>query len=308
MTTEPQEVDVSTFTISYDGEALADHRMPVRELAPALLALGEAFDRASVIVNEDRVRVTLDIRATEAGSFDIDLVLTALVTGAVPLLSSPGLTAALNLKDLFFDNGLFSLIRFLGNQSPRSVERTGTTVTITNVNGDVNVYNGNVYRLSEDRTIRRLLPDVVHPLTRDGVDTFLVREGAETLEVVDKDDVPSFALGAPESDGATNREFMQRGVFLQPMATRLKGRGQWRLTDGSRTNSYEMADALFREEVEGGLRVGAKDTLVCDVTVQQTLTDEGVISTRYRVDRVTQHIAYTGGARQLSLDDPASPR
>lgn len=305
MTTQPQG-ETYTFTLAYDGAALADHRMPVRELAPALLALGEAFDRANAIVNEDRAQVSLDVRATEAGSFEIDLVYTLLITGAVPLLTGPGLTAALNLKDLLFDNGLFSLIRRLNNRPPEVIERNENNVTIRDVNGNVNVYNINVLRLSEDRTMRTLVREVIEPVTRDGVDVLQVREGNETLETVRKDDIPAFEVDPPEPDGTAASEFTLRGVFLQPAATRLVGRGLWRLRDGGKTNSYEMADPAFRREVEGGLRVGAKDTLVCDVTVQQTLNDDGVISARYRVDRVSQHIPYTG-PQQLRLSDGATP-
>lgn len=158
MTTEPRGATY-TFTLAYDGEALADHRMPVRELAPALLALGEAFDRANALVNEDRAQVSLDVRATEAGSFDIDLILTVLATGAVPLLSGPGITAVLNLKEILFDNGLFSLIRRLDNRPVEIVERTENTTTI-NINGDVHVYNADVLRLYEDRTMRRLSREI----------------------------------------------------------------------------------------------------------------------------------------------------
>jgi hypothetical protein len=47
----------SEFSVVYDGEALAENLMDVRDLAPALLALGEAFEIANGVLNGDRTAV-----------------------------------------------------------------------------------------------------------------------------------------------------------------------------------------------------------------------------------------------------------
>ena len=47
------------------GPALRDNRMEVRELAPALLALGDLVREANVVANPDQPPVSLQIRATE---------------------------------------------------------------------------------------------------------------------------------------------------------------------------------------------------------------------------------------------------
>ncbi len=292
MTSEPSQ-ETTTFVLSYDGDALTDHRMPVREFAPALLAVSDAFERANRLLNEDRAEVTLDVHGTHAGSFEVELLLTAIGSAAVPMLTGQGVTAAINLKTVFFDNGLFSMLKRLRGVRPEVVERSGPEVMIS-AGGDVYYYNQSVVTLYDDRQMRHLARQVTQPLLRDGVDTLSVRDSGGVLETVREDDVGSFVVGSSgHSDDSTTREFTQRGLFLQPAVTRLVGRGRWRLTDGAKTNSYDMADEAFRKRVEEGLRVGARDTLDCDVTVEQALGRDGTIEARYRVDRVNRHIPYS---------------
>ena len=55
------------FTIVFDGEALQDHTMDVRDLAPALLSLSQLFDETSRLLYGDKVDVRLHVKAVESG-------------------------------------------------------------------------------------------------------------------------------------------------------------------------------------------------------------------------------------------------
>jgi hypothetical protein len=97
----------ATLTIVYDGPALREHAMDVRDLAPAMLGLGQLLDAANAALNGDSARVRVQAKATEPGCFQITFeVIQTLGEQLVTLLSGPAVTAAANLVALLTGVGL----------------------------------------------------------------------------------------------------------------------------------------------------------------------------------------------------------
>ena len=88
------------FSVSFEGLAFADHTMDVRDLAPSLIALGQAFERANSLLNGDQATISLNIRATRPASFEVGLVLDQLLRGAGDILSGDFFTNAATLTEL----------------------------------------------------------------------------------------------------------------------------------------------------------------------------------------------------------------
>ena len=57
--------------LAYDGSAVADGTMDVRDLAPAMFAVGNLFEVANLIFNGRTTTVVVSLRATRSGSFDM---------------------------------------------------------------------------------------------------------------------------------------------------------------------------------------------------------------------------------------------
>jgi hypothetical protein len=168
----------TTFGVVYDGPALAAGRMPVRDLAPALLALGDLFAEASQVIYPDAGPVSLSVEATDRGSFDVRLILEAkdLWDQIVNVFGSDEVTALANLQNLVIGTGgfvgLFALIKRLRGRritSQESLPDPGQ-VRITLNDGTKLEIPTDVARLHGRISIRRKVRDVVAPVAREGVD------------------------------------------------------------------------------------------------------------------------------------------
>ena len=74
----------STFAFAFEGETFDDGEIDVRDLAPALLSLGEVVQAANRALNGNRAQATLRMKATNLGSFE------ALLSVDISFLSSIG--------------------------------------------------------------------------------------------------------------------------------------------------------------------------------------------------------------------------
>lgn len=63
----------SHFTLIFDGEAVQNGEIDVRDLAPPLLAIGDMIQQANSLENGEKASVLVKVKATQEGSFEVDL-------------------------------------------------------------------------------------------------------------------------------------------------------------------------------------------------------------------------------------------
>ena len=85
------------FVVHYDGPVLQAHEIDVKKLTPSLIALSDAFDAVQRRVAPG-ASLTLKARATQEGSFVIDLMMYLQL--AEDLFNSPAVTAIINASTL----------------------------------------------------------------------------------------------------------------------------------------------------------------------------------------------------------------
>lgn len=284
------------FIVEYDGPALAMGTMPVRDLAPALLALGELFTEVGQVVYPEGKPVTLNIKATGQGSFDVHLLLEA--SGAwkdfVDVWGGDAVTALVNLKTLII--GGPSLLGFLGflkwAKGRKVVSQEDSPipgqVKLTMEDGETIEISAEVIKLYPHFRIRRKAKEVVAPVARQGVNEVRFKESleAEPDLVVSEADLPAYDMAVTEEEDTLLDEVQEMVVeIVSPVF--VEG-NKWRLYDGENTLYAAIEDPPFQERVDMGEAFRKGDRLRVRMRVVQKQTPRG-LQTERQVLEVLEH-------------------
>ena len=265
----------ASFSVAYAGAALEDEKMDVRDLAPALLSIGNLFDTLDFVLNEERGRVKVAISAVAVGSFEVVLELSQpLVTQVVDFFTGNPDRGLKDLIDLLVGavvvagatKGLLWIYKKLKGQTNVEVHELEDGQFQLATDEVKVVVPGILLEAYRDIEIRRALEAIVHkPLQREGIDSFkVVRDHYE--EVVDKHEAEYFKFDKPVGDAEEvflQKKFNILNVSFQPG-------NKWRLYDGIASMFVEIKDEAFLARVSASqVSFAAGDTLVCDVRMIQ---------------------------------------
>jgi hypothetical protein len=298
-----------TFSVAYEGPALEDGTMDVRELAPALLALADIFRTANTTINSQAPPVTLEIRATNRGSFEVHLVLSQpdFIGNLISLLSSTGPTALANLLAIVigtpqFALGLFGLIKRLrGHQVTRIENVSIGTVRLTLEDGTILELPAEVVTLYRSVTVRRSASEVIAPLRQDGVDVVRFHTDEGVTITVEKNDLPAFEAPSLTPVPLLNSRME---LNLKVVSVTFQEDNKWRFSDGNQIFYAAVEDHEFIARVqnaEESFRNG--DILRGQLRVRQEQAPDGDLRTEYIVEKVLEHIP-RDRAIQIPMSEP----
>ncbi len=279
--------DMTEFRLTYDGPALASHKMDPRELAPALLAMADLLEASARVLYGNDAKVKVSVKGSfKTGSFNIDFV-----ANAVAILSALGVVG----------KGMISLLKWLRNRTP---DRTELIEPGPDGKPRVRIFVGDEYYdvekgaldLLRDVGVRKALEKTLAPLDKPGIDTFALGQGTAINVTVHENERMYFFAPANAEERLLIDDLRTMAFSIVSLA--FKEDNKWRLSDGSSTISATISDEQFLHGVNTNVESFAKgDSLVCTVRVRQWQTANGP-RTEYEVVRVNDHLH---AARQIEL-------
>ena len=286
----------TSFSIAYDGPALRDGRMEVRDLAPALLAVGQLFDAVNRIINGDQASIKVNVVATREGSFEVLLgVDQDIIQKAVEFLGSDEAEAAINLRELIVGGGtlavagiggLIWLVRRLLGRNPDKLEKLNNDWVRITTNNETFEVPIKLLRLYKDIPVRDALQRLIsEPLEREGIEKFVASDSTHK-ETVGKDEAPYFKRPDLQDNMLTDDT---KRVAFSIVSLTFKQENKWRLHDGSNTISAVIADEEFLSRVASNEVAFSKgDILICEVRMMQ-FRSGNKLKTEHTIQRVIEH-------------------
>jgi hypothetical protein len=286
--------ETKTFRIKYDGEALADHTIDVNELAPALMALGDLIQEANSLANQDRSSVSIKVKATETGCFQISIqAIQTLADDAVTLLAGQQFTALANLLQILGFAGMSGatilwLIKKLGNKPPKSISENEGRIEIDTGSGAVTISKLQ-WEMYQSRKIRKSIYGILKPLEKAGVEMveFIDVESNVVATTVQKSELQLFI--PPEEKPEPLQELPIRETYVNVVHMWFKDGNKWKFSEGESEWPAEMKDQNFLVKLlKGETSIHANDFL--KVKVKQVQYREGAsVKSTYEIIEVLEH-------------------
>nr|DAU13126.1 MAG TPA: hypothetical protein [Caudoviricetes sp.] len=198
--------------IAYNGPAIENGEMDVRDLAPALIAFADLVESVNhVLEGEQQIKVLLNQDSLQRGSFDITFILNMGILDQVSLFVSDAKENGLD--DLMtvlgwgenakwvggvILGGVFSLLKYIGKRKIREVEeKDDQRAEIVLDDGERVITTKNAANVIINVNCRLNIEKVVQPLIQSGIDAFELRdpnkrEDKNPIETIAKKEVEYF--------------------------------------------------------------------------------------------------------------------
>lgn len=283
------------------GPAVENGQIDIQDFAPALLSVGELLQSANEVINGDKAKVAVKVRATAVACFEIDFAILQEIIETIftyAQVHKDKIEPADALVDLVFKvgtlavssvtvtgGGLFAFLKWRKRRKPDQIKEKDRDVII-HIGDNYFITNSQTIKLAKSVTVRTQARKLVSILKREGIESISVRQpGGEEL-TLDRNDISSFDV--PDND-EEEIEDKTRKMTLRIISLSFKKDNKWRLTDDIEPFTADIKDVGFLNKIANDeISFGKNDYLICNVQVRQTMTEKGLKKER-TIIKVLEH-------------------
>jgi len=270
----------SHLSLRYHGGEADQGQMGYYDTAASIIAFGDLVGELSRTMYGEKAYVRTTVQGAKQGSFSIDFIIQF---GGVIATILSGPASPKDIWDIIKKS--FDAWKFLDGKPPTKVERNGDQYGLTNIHGDVEYFNQNVFlTINNDKASEAIEQFVRKPLESGKSKLDLThKEFGEHLEVTDKE---AHAFTNVVAEDLITEQTMEMALTVESAV--FKEGNKWRFSDGQTSFSAPIEDNAFIERIDSGERFGKGDILVVDLYISQS-ERKGRLVTERIVKRVKEH-------------------
>lgn len=270
----------SSITVTYNGPALDDHTMDIKDLAPSVLALSELFELANNELNNGKAKTSLRIVGFESNCVTIPITIDqSVIEGFLNLIQNKETLSPLVLATMlgFSDQvGLLQLLLWVkGREITKTAEKSNGKVELFIKDESLEI--GSVlWGLFKNVKIRRSIEKFSAPV-RDNpdIDNVTVKTEKNAPVIIDKEAAKKLIAPILEEEILKDSTDM---VILEVRTINWGAGSKWRFSRGAGGTFWaSILDPDFNERKKNRQELfGEGDLLEVDLRTVQYMSPEGL--------------------------------
>lgn len=294
------------FTLIFDGPGLRNNEINLADLSTALYGLNQLLEETNKILNDDKQRIKVVVKAFKPGSFQIDFsVVQTLINQAIELFTSNGILAtknALHIITVLFSitGSLYTFLKFLKGRKYTKIIETEDGSYIVYIGSESCKIGKEILKLYNNYKIRKAFEDTIKPIEKEGIEEFAIKIGKERdYSSIKKGDYHYYQC-IPKQESPQGKPVVYN-TSIRIINLSFEEKNKWYVNDGQSNFFANIEDNKFMKQINSNKEEFSKGSILeVRIRRQQFLDNSGKLKTEHSIEEVINHKKFISQESLLS--------